>query len=98
MKRSIVFILIFFLVFFIQLVSASTRCRHYIDGVCQSGGIIEEVVSSEEKLPVTYPTPQPELPKFVILLFQSIGIIVLFALLIMMIQELIKSKKPKKRK
>jgi hypothetical protein len=103
MKKNIVFILIFFLLFFIQfgLVSGlSVRCRHYVDGVCQteegySYSYSEEVVTPEVE-EVAKPYTEP--PKFVVLIFQLIGIVVLVSLLIIMVQEFIKSrsKKPKK--
>ncbi|MHA1865446.1 MAG: hypothetical protein ACTSWZ_02975 [Candidatus Heimdallarchaeaceae archaeon] len=104
MKKNIVFILIFFLVFFIQFKLANgltTRCRHYIDGVCQPPGgyLYIEEVSIKEKVPTTTPIKTyPKFPSFIVLIFQLIGIVVLFTLLIIMIQELLKSKGKKSKK
>jgi len=106
MKKKLVFVLILFLFFSTHLVSASTKCRYYLDGVCQSEGeyitnYIEEISPSlPEKIVTEVNGPSLDSFNFVIMIFQLIGIIVLFALLIMIIQELIKpnKKRPRRRK
>ena len=108
MKKQLAFILIFFLAFSLQFKPAwslsTAQCRYYVDGVCQSeGGYItnytEETSPYLPEKTVTEVTG-PSLNSFnlVIMIFQLIGIIVLFSLLIMIIQELIKPDKKKSRR
>lgn len=107
MKRELVFILIFFLVFFInfRLVNALTtgECRHYENGICQniisiqspSGASVEQPQQPEVPMQLQQTS---QLPTFMILIFQLIGIIVLFTLLFLVVQELVKSQNKKVRK
>lgn len=106
MEKSVCLILIIFLVFFIQfrLANALTasECRHYEDGVCQDLNFqyteTSTIMPSEPETQAVSQQGQV-FPSFFILIFQLIGIVTLFSLLIIIVQEFIKStKKTKKSK
>lgn len=110
--KNLVFALIFLLFFILQfnlVYSLSTsQCRYYVNGVCQpEGGYLmnytEENPLSEEPLseittPYQSTAPYQNPFNFIIMIFQLIGIIVLFTLLIMITQEIIKSRNKRAKK
>lgn len=104
MKKYLSFALIFFLVFSLQFKLVNSlppgECRYYVDGICADEGYsIEEEVPLETSGTVETNVPSSEPVKLIILIFQLIGIVVLFVILIILIQEMIKSKskKPKRK-
>jgi hypothetical protein len=103
MKKYLVFVLIFFLVFSFQFKLANSlspgECRYYVDGICADEGYsIEGEVPLETSGTIETNVPSPEPAKFTTLIFQLIGIVVLFVVLIILVQEIIKSKSKKPRK
>lgn len=106
MKKGIALILIFFLAFSLNFQLAkglsTNQCRHYVDGVCQTQDMYpqspEETTQNVYVPETTQETTTAEPPKFVIAIFQLIGIAVLFALLMMLIQEMRKSGQKTKRR
>ncbi len=104
MKKRVSLILIIFLVFFIQFRLAnaltSNECRHYEDGVCQDLNFqyieASTILPSEQEIPTVSQQGQV-FPSFFILIFQLIGIVTLFSLLIILVQEFIKSSKKTKK-
>jgi hypothetical protein len=109
MKKSVIIGLTFFLFFIFQFTLANalsiTRCHQYVDGACQdTGGYInypQETTTTTEKTPQEIVTPSTQYPEpfnFIIMIFQLIGIITLFTLLIIIFQELKKSPKKKSKR
>lgn len=103
MKKYLVFVLIFFLVFSFQFKLVKSlppgECRYYVDGICADEGYsIEEEVPLETSGTVETNVPSPEPVNFINLIFQLIGIIVLFIILILLVEEIIKSKSKKHRR
>ena len=105
MEKYLIFILIFFLVFSLnlRLVSSLTsrECRSYIDGVCQSNQGYSLEIQTEETQPgettAVTPSESYQIPNFIVLIFQMIGIVTLVTVLVILVQEMLKSSKNKSK-
>jgi preprotein translocase subunit SecG len=102
MKRLLAFVLIFFLVFSLnlRLVNSLTsrECRSYVDGVCQSDqGYILEIQTGEAATTPITPSESYQPPNFIVLIFQMIGIVTLFIILVIIVQEMLKTTKKKSK-
>jgi len=90
MKKYLVFILMFFLAFSIQLRLVNSlspyECRNYVDGVCADEGYIVEISTQ------IYPE------NFIALIFQLVGIVTLVTILIILLQEVFKSSKKSRKR
>ncbi|OGI12689.1 hypothetical protein A3K64_03900 [Candidatus Micrarchaeota archaeon RBG_16_36_9] len=100
MKKNIVFILLFFLFFSLYFKLAgsdATFCHIYVNGVCQTW--INYDTTGQERQTSEAPTQISNIfgdtsnfsITLVTLIFQLLGMIILFVLLVIMIEELAKS-------